>query len=202
MGTGGMRYGAGRPGWLGKAEHCLRLDVRVWKRKGSLHSGSSGSWSWTNASTGQERGSIGYHAVNNAVKLSYSVDDSPRAQCIGIEVTACHFGGTRPWFVCPVRGERVAVLFLRAGRFACRHCQRLAYASQSEDELARTWRRQRKAEDRLGEHWLRPKGMHHSTYERLIEVIGDCEAERDRAISLHLDALIARHPALRGEFGL
>ena len=78
---------------------------------------------------------IGYRAEAGAVVFSYAIDGTPAAQRIALQRTACNCGGTQPWFICPVRGERVAVLYLRAGRFACRHCQCLAYASRSgEDE--------------------------------------------------------------------
>ena len=71
---------------------------------------------------------------------------------------------------------------MRAGRFACRHCQRVAYSSQSEDVLQRTWLKQRKLEARLGEDWQqRPKGMRHATYERLLDRLHDCEVQRDMA---------------------
>ena len=105
----------------------------------------------------------------------------------------------RPWFVCPVRGERVAGLFLRAGRFACRQCQRIAYASQSEDALGRGWRLQSKLESKLGAGWARPKGMHHATRERLVSAIVDCEQRRDDALASFVDMMMRKHPALRGD---
>jgi hypothetical protein len=42
MGKGGMRWGAGRPAHKGKAEACMRLDVREWARRGALVPGYSG----------------------------------------------------------------------------------------------------------------------------------------------------------------
>ena len=52
MGTGGTRYGAGRPAQHAKAEHCKRLDVRRWHREGVLQAGVSGSWVWSDSATG------------------------------------------------------------------------------------------------------------------------------------------------------
>ena len=62
---------------------------------------------------------------------------------------------------------------------ACRHCQGIAYASQSDDVLGRAWRRQRKVEARLGENEQRPKGMHQTTHERLLSAIDNCEYVKD-----------------------
>ena len=196
MGTGGMRNGAGRPAQHVKAEHCKRLDVRRWHREGVLQPGSFGSWTWSDSATGESRGSIGYSVGDGYVNLNYSINDKPSNQQIAVARTHCNYGGARPWFVCPVRGERVAVLFLRAGRFACRHCQRIAYASQSEDALSRAWRKQAKIETQLGPDWARPKGMHHSTRERLLTVIWDCEERRDVALTHRMAALLRRHPFL------
>lgn len=199
MGTGGMRYGAGRPAMHVKAEHCKQLDVQRWHRQGVLQAGSFGSWTWSNSATGERVASIGYSVSDGYVNLNYSINDKPLNQRIAIERTLCNFGGTRPWFVCPVRGERVAVLFLRAGRFACRHCQRIAYASQSDDAMGRAWRRQAKIEAKLGPNWARPQGMHHATRERLLSVIWDCEARRDVALARFLDVMLRKHPELRSD---
>ena len=158
MGTGGSRYGAGRPAMHVKAESCGRIDVRRWQREGILQPYRAGTWQWSDPDTGERRASIGYQSDGKSVTLRYSSDGNSRAQSIKVTETACNYGGVRQWFICPVRGERVAVLFLRAGRFACRHCQRIAYGSQSDDICGRTWRRQAKVEHRLGEHWSRPRG--------------------------------------------
>lgn len=197
MGTGGMRYNAGRPAYYGKAEHCLRLDIRRWGRESGFRDGTYGTWQWTHDD--EHRSTVGYRIEHNAIKLSYSVDGVPSPQSISLTQTRCNYGGTRRWFICPIRGERVAVLYLRAGRFACRHCQRLAYASQSDDAIDRSWRRQRKAEARLDKGWRKPKGMHWATRERLLSIIWDCEDRRDEAIMGYLVALARRHPSLAGE---
>ena len=129
--------------------------------------------------------------------LDYSIGGTPRPQTVRLTSTPCTYGGARPWFLCPVRGERVAVLYMRAGRFACRHCQRVAYRSQSEDALGRTWLRQQKAEAKLGEDLQRLKGMHHATRERLLSIICDCEERRDVGLMQYLARFAARHPDLR-----
>jgi hypothetical protein len=44
------------------------------------------------------------------------------------------------------------------------------------------WRKQAKIERRLGEHWQRPKGMHHATHRKLLAAMLACEELRDRAL--------------------
>ena len=199
MGRGGSRSGAGRPAMHVKSEHCRRIDVRRWHREGILQAGRAGGWQWTDAETGDRLASIGYRSDGGSVTLSYSIDGHPLAQTLRLTQSVCNYGGARPWFICPIRGERVAVLFLRAGRFACRHCQRIAYASQADDVYSRTWRTQAKAEQKLGPNWQRPKGMHDTTRERLMSIIWDCEEQRDAALASHLEAMMQRHPSLRDD---
>jgi hypothetical protein len=177
-----MRWGAGRPGWHVKAEHCRRIDVRRWHRDGLLRPGVWSSWVWSDSKTGEQRASIGFSVSEHHVELQYSISDTPQRQLVPLERTPCTFGGARPWFRCPACTRRVAVLFLRSNRFACRHCQRIAYASQSDDACGRAWRRQSKLEARLGDGWVRPKGMHHRTHERLVDGIFECERIREEAL--------------------
>lgn len=186
MAKGGQRWGAGRPGYKVKGEELKRVDVRMWAKRGLLNSASGFSWSWSRG--GDLAGCIGvYVDSKTALSLRYTAttNDDKRDVCerIAIAHTACNFGGTRAWFCCPRCPKRVAVLYLRAGRFACRHCQRVAYSSQSEDVLGRTWLKQRKLEARLGNDWQRPKGMRLATYQRLLDRLHDCEERRDTAFS-------------------
>jgi hypothetical protein len=197
MSRGGSRSGAGRPATHVKAEHCKSIDVRRWHRLGLLQEGRAGTWQWTNSETGKPVASIGFRSDGGSVTLNYSIDGRPLAQTLRLSQSACNYGGARPWFICPIRGERVAVLFLRAGRFACRHCQRISYASQSDDVCGRTWRKQAKAEAKLGPNWRRPKGMHDTTRERLLSIIWDCEERREEALAHFLSAFLVRHPSLR-----
>lgn len=197
MGKGGERYGAGRPAYHVKSGHCLSFDVRRWQRDGVLTPGHAGGWTWTNSYTGEVSGRISYRTEHGAVVLDYSVDGEPVRQNIWLKYTDCNYGGTRPWFTCPRPGcwRRVAVLFLRGSAgFMCRHCGRVAYSSKSEDAMNRAWRKQRKIEAKLSEHWQRPKGMHHTTHERLLTVICDCEQMRDNAL---MQFMVAKFPNWR-----
>jgi hypothetical protein len=186
MSKGGMRYGAGRPGYRAKAESLRRVDIRVWHRGGYLGGSRWFSWRWTLGS--EAAGSIGVRVDGrDALRLEYMLGEEGSrrdgTQAIQLSHTACGFGGSRPWFLCPVCQRRAGVLYLRFGRFACRTCQRVSYASQSGDEIDALWRRQAKIERKLKEHWRRPKGMRRRTYDRLFAALLDCEERRESALA-------------------
>lgn len=186
MSKGGVRWGAGRPGTKTIGERLQRVDIRVWARRGDLRQPGHFVWTWKRGE--EHAGSVSVR-VNplEAVTLEYSVTTNGQrrdvVQRIALDRVGCHFGGWRQWFACPCCEKRVAMLYLRCGRFACRHCQRVAYASQSEDEMARMWRKQSRLETCLGDHWSRPKGMWRGTYLRLFEAIVDCEERREAAMA-------------------
>lgn len=190
MSRGGSRLGAGRPGWHVKAEHCRSIDARRWAREGILQAaGRSGGWGWRDPETGTQLASIGYSVAPETLTLIYTINGEPMRQHVPILSTGCNYGGARYWFGCPWCRRRVAILYLRNRGFACRKCNRIAYASQSEDELGRTWRRQSKSERRLGEHWQRPKGMHRVTHERLLANVIQCEEQREAGLAILLERL-------------
>lgn len=184
MSRGGMRFGAGRPSYKVKAEHLQRVEVGRWHRGGYLRAGQSFTWRWHRDD--EPTGSIGVlvHGADS-LALQYMVgSDGERrdgSQTIRLAHTACNYGKSRPWFVCPVCQRRAGVLYMRAGRFACRHCQRVAYSCQSEDVMGRMWRVQQKIETRLGKYWQRPAGMRQRTYRALIHRLSEAEARRDEA---------------------
>jgi hypothetical protein len=192
MAKGGSRLGAGRPGYKAKGEQLQRVDVRVWARQGLLSRARAFSWSWNRG--GEPTGSIAVNVIpQSAVRLIYTITTGGEKRDIDDRVTLiykpCNFGGARPWFQCPRCARQVAVLYMRSGRMACRHCQRVAYSSQSEDVMARTWREQRRIEERLGDHWQRPKGMRQRTYGRLLDRLADCELRRDEALCVAVGRL-------------
>lgn len=183
MGKGGSRSGAGRPAYHVKVEHCRRIEAGRWAKEGIFNTGRSGGWAWKDADTGETLASIGYRGQGRSVVLNFAVNGQPVTQHIAELRTACNYGGSRSWFACPRCSRRVGVLFLRAAAgFMCRHCGRVAYSSQAEDEMGRSWRKQHKAEAKLVEGWSRPKGMHRATREKLLAVIFDCEERREAAL--------------------
>lgn len=192
MPKGGWRWNAGRPGWKHQAEQSFRLDIRELRRHGRLEPGTAFSWHWSRG--GEPAGSIGVRVETGRLVLRYTWTPSGGAatdvECpIGIVETPCHYGGTRPWFVCPRCGGRCAVVYFGGRVYACRKCLDIAYASQSEDQTARLWRKQRKIERKLsggaGEwnRWQKPKGMHQATFDRLRQQVYECESEREKILA-------------------
>lgn len=184
MSKGGSRYGAGRPGWHVKAEECRQIDVREWQRVGCFESGSDGTWYFTDRTT------VHYRAEADVFVLRHDFAGRPMEQQVPITRTACHYGGERPWFTCPRCARRVALLYLTSGDgFACRRCSTVAYASQREDAITRSWRRQSKIERQLGVHHARPEGMRQTRYTALLHQIVHCEEQRASALMAALKRL-------------
>ena len=171
-------YGSGRRWGSSKntTSACYRLDVRWLAREGLLAPGRFSTVRWTR--NGEETGSIGVQADLDHINLRYrrlSNGEWKDAEYpVALDWTPCNYRGTRPWFLCPIRGcgRRVAVLY-GGGVYACRHCHQLAYESQNERPYSRALSRaQAIIEEKLGGKWAdgvpeKPKGMHLRTYWKL-----------------------------------
>ena len=174
MGTGGSRYGAGRPGWRRKCEHLLALDVRVLARRGRLTPGMSYSWAWSRG--GEPAGNVLVHTDTDHVRLIYTCTpygSDPQAcdYSVRIERTRCHFGGLRAWFRCPRCWSLRAVIYGVAndGKFGCRGCMRLGYASETESVVDRINRKLHKLQAKLGADGAKPNWMRWRTFDRICQ---------------------------------
>lgn len=186
---GGLGSGRGQRGKETTSD-MQPLDIRRLHRAGLLTPGRVFSWQWSVC--GREMASIQIRTEVDRVILNYQNrthggEWRPMEYPVCLEWTSCTLGGRRAWFVCPAQGcgRRVAVLF-GGSIFACRHCHKLAYASQRETKDDRAIRRYNTIRRRLG--WKpgflngyggKPKGMHWSTYERL-------KAEHDMFVNASL----------------
>jgi hypothetical protein len=145
-------FGSGRPSGVGRTtvDACRSIDVNRLQREGCLRPGYSGGWQWTR--DGQRVASIQMRRDRDHVVLSYQTQQHGEEwqdieQSTSIVWMPCHFGGARPYFVCPgivngiVCSRRVVKLYGAGMYFLCRHCYRLAYASQREDRYDRALRR-------------------------------------------------------------
>lgn len=203
-------FGSGRPAGLGRdtVESYRSIDVNSLNKAGCLRAGWSGGRHWMR--DGEKVASINLRAEPDRLNLSYRVRISGGGwenieETVRIVRVPCRFGGSRPYFICPgvvngiVCGRRVAKLHGSGRYFLCRHCYRLAHASQSEGAWDRALRRANKIRIRLGGEPgtaspfpPRPNGMWHRTYERLREESFDAEMRADEAFSLLAKRLLAR----------
>lgn len=188
MGTGGARYGAGRPGYRLKAEQTLKVDLRLWKKMGYLLDGQSFSWEWSRG--GEVAGSIGVSVRSDSIRLGYAVQGQDASQTIRTTTTPCHYGGARTWFECPVCCGHAAVLFMRAGRFACRQCQKVSYTSQSGSahDRANTQYHQLHALIEAG----KPRWQRWATFERLEDRFERVNEQVNRSLMTLIQRLQAR----------
>ena len=167
-------------------ESCRCIDVLDWHGRGCLRSPRRFSWAWTQ--DGKRVASINVETEGHRVTLkyrshSYGEGWTDLEQRFPVVWTSCRFGGDRPWFVCSVFangaycGRQVAKLYQAGRLFACRHCSRLACASQQESgHLRGLWKAQNirmrlgGSANMLDDFPEKPKGMHWRTYERLCQV--------------------------------
>ena len=125
----------------------LRLDVRWLQRAGDLVPGRSNTLEWSQ--NGKPCDTITVICEFNSILLSYNhrrwADPWKHEEYrVNIDWTPCHYGGRRPWFLCPAAGcaRRVAVLY-GPGIFACRQCRHLTYETQRKSAYSRAiWRAQ------------------------------------------------------------
>jgi len=205
-------FGSGRPSGSGRAkvEGCRSLDVNRLYHEGCLRPGWIGGWQWTR--DGEKVASINLRAEDDRLHLTYRVrvsgsdwDDVVETVHIVRIAIACRYGGTRPYFICPgvvkgiACGRRVAKLYGPGRYFLCRHCYRLAHASQSESVRDRALRHANKIRQRLGgdpgmaaPFPERPRGMWQKTYRRLRDKAFDAEMLAETAFETQSERLLAR----------
>ncbi len=178
----GNRFRPGKKGTV-DAERCL--DIRYLKQHGLLQSGYHFiSWKWGGRPSGNAAIQI-VAGESMTVVCKWRNDSSeewqPMERTVKFAHTACAYGGSRQWFVCPLCSRRVAVLALDCPQVACRHCLNLTYASCNEDLIGRSWRKRNKYKAKMGGDdkylSLKPKGMHWRTWQRLLQKYYDAEME-------------------------
>lgn len=164
-----------------RTDEVRSLDVRSLQRDGLLTPGRHFDSNWKingkTVATIHIRTEVD-QLIFNYLRQASDGDWKPMEYLVRLQWTECTYGGRRAWFMCPAQGcrRRVAKLYLDGGEIvACRHCNRLAYACQREEDDYRAMRQADKIRDRLG--WGvgilngrcgKPTGMHWSTFERLM----------------------------------
>ncbi len=185
MGTGGARYGAGRPAHKLKAEQSMRVDIRDWHRRGLLWDGACNTWWWSRG--GERTGAITFRVSEDTIKLVYSVDGVDASQQIRKVNTPCHYGGSRPWFECPVCQNRTALLYMRFSRFACRKCQGISYSTQSGSSHDRVCNLYHRLAALVEDG--KPKGQRWATFNRLEDRFQRVSDAFDVSLCWRLEAL-------------
>ena len=108
------------------------------------------------------------------IDFNYSYRGKAYNYSIQVSKTPCNYGHYRHWWLCPQCSKRVGMLYC-AGLYVCRHCIGANYGSQLQQPVDRIYSKLNAIRARMG--WQvgiihgigeRPKGMHHSTYERLL----------------------------------
>jgi hypothetical protein len=185
---------------------CHSVDVRYLHREGLLKLGRWFSLRWSRAGreTDSIRGAVQGSDRPERVLLLYRHRSGAGAEwedvqeSVSLEWSACHFGGERPWFVCPGAGcgRRAAILYGPGRYFLCRHCYDLVYESQRENGMSRALRRAQGIRKRLDGSAnmtkpfpAKPKGMHWETYERLWWEHNEAEMEQLAGMREWLDKL-------------
>lgn len=182
-GVGSGRYYRGK---RANTDNASRLDINRMVSQGAIQQGvrKQGVWQWL--LDGEVHSSVSYISdlldIDNAfLELDYTTREWGQKEHINyrikIDYTQPHFGGYRFWFICPFRHIRASVLYHPYGGkyFASRQASNLKYASQSEGYIDRAISRMWKAKRKLEDEYYRPKGMHNTTYERLLNDVYEAE---------------------------
>ena len=193
--------GAGSGTWFRwdtkrKTEDNRAINILRWNKKGLLRPGISWETQWYE--DGKKDGSIRARAIVDAVILNYRVrregdEWKDVEQEIPLGRTPCHYGGSRPWFLCPDCKRRVVKLYGAERLFLCRYCYQLTYESQCLNQAFRGVQKALSIHKRLGGESrlfgllpVRPKGMHRETYNRLLERMNEISLETQPLMAEYL----------------
>lgn len=204
--------GFGSGGWnatgRSTAESAKPLDVNNLNRRGCLTPGAMSHQYWS--CRGEPSGDIRVEAFEGGITLIYRTRQpggewKDVREAVSIIWTPCHFGGQRPYLLCPRCGKRIAKLY-GVARFLCRSCNNLAYQCQRESGSDRTLRKDWKLRALLGgapgmNNPIpdKPKGMHWRTYKSVIEEIYRVECIVDDYTFAFVERLNKRNPT-KGDF--
>ena len=177
-------YGSGRVGERELITNLRFLDVRWMNKHGLLKNKGVKTINWSRNGKPWGKMEILVEADNIHLIYKESRNDGPwedKDVEIKLQKTPCRYGGFQYWFECPVCRHRVCSVYL-SDTWCCRHCGHLAYPSENEDELERLRSKALKLKEKLGsEYWIKPKGMHQKTYDRLRETLLEAEVKADEA---------------------
>ena len=178
----------------GHVEEYPRIDIREWYRQFlMLPSLTFRLTLCTNRNADREINVYPWfkHVVITHINQPANANLYSAEEKIEIDFTICNYGGKRPWFVCPVVNcnKRAAILYFANEGFRCRHCAKLAYASQYENGGASALRKLKKLMNKLGAQSdltfslpNKPARMHGYRYLTLLHEAIDAQARCWREI--------------------
>lgn len=123
------------------------------------------------------------------VVLGYGRGAVERQCRIDLDWTGCHYGGSRPWWLCRC-GRRRRVLYLGADGWRCRTCSSLRYQTQCLDRSQRALWRAERLRTRLAPGLGRPPRMHKRTHARLVHRFVAADVEHMRLTARQLGLLL------------
>lgn len=151
-------------------DQAVAIDVRALSKAGALRTGVACELSI------KGQGRIAQCIVLDDLSFDLVAEDSshPKFARVQLVRTPCHFGGSRPWALCPRCERRVAIVYLSQGGLACRSCADLRYRSQRDTCIDRLVGRLARSRAKLGGNIpragarsVKPARMHWRTYAAL-----------------------------------
>lgn len=191
-----------------KLEDFKRLEIQSLHKASYTTDGYTGQWGWRKDDEVQS--SIDIITRSQKLILRYEANNTHFDYVVPLETTPCHYGGVRYWFNCPNCFKRVATLFLGNNLlFQCRTCQNLNYASQQQNKLDSTrlvmYRLRNRLDWEYDNAWMqesnkiRPKGMHQTTFNRLVERHDQLEAKANKYCAANFKAFQNCYKKLLGD---
>lgn len=170
--------GSGRARKNGLPSEFYRLDVRWLQRRSFLVPGCTCGLQMRRE--GGDRAQLWTRFEGDRLTVDFDLGRDlfgrrRRRFVLRVRWSKCHFGGRRPWLVCPGEacGRGVAILYGKED-FLCRRCRGVSYPLQRVPARSRDRARAQMCRIRLGGTGdmtdtfpERPKGMHEWTYTRL-----------------------------------
>lgn len=183
----------------GRAEDYNAINVSDFYKAGVFTHGYIGGWQWGNG-----KSSISINTSEKQLTLSYGSNGKSFNYPIQIDSTPCNYGGVRYWFKCPRCNGRVGKLYIDGNLlFECRKCKKLNYATQQDNKLDSTrlvmYRIREKLKWQYDSAWMqpwhriKPKGMHYSTFDKLVARHDDLEAKTNRYCMASFKSFMDKH---------
>lgn len=183
-------------------ERQLFIDIRWMRKQNGLIPGTSGTLTWS--SHGNSKGAVEFEVTDSFLILKYRHRKQGGAwkdveQVVSFDQTPCNYGGHRKWFLCSQCQSRVEILYGLQGSdkyFLCRDCHGLTYSSCNTHPRKRLFNKGNKLKQKIGvEPGIMdfipaiPKGMHHSTFYKIVREVQKLEYLGDQAM---VDGLVKR----------